>query len=78
MITRQKNIDIRDKAKQANVRLWEIGERLKMSESTFTRFLRKELDADTKKRIHFIIEELKQIGLVQDENSDTIPMRAIR
>ncbi|MCO5384632.1 MAG: hypothetical protein NHB14_01520 [Desulfosporosinus sp.] len=65
MIMRQRNVDIRDKAKQANVRLWEIGERLKMSESTFTRFLRKELDPDIKNRIFIIIEELEQAELKQ-------------
>jgi len=65
MIMRQRNVDIRDKAKQANVRLWEIGERLKMSESTFTRFLRKELDPDVKNRIFIIIEELEQAELKQ-------------
>lgn len=60
MSPRQKNTDIRDKAKQANVRFWEIGERLKMSESTFTRYLRKELDAEAKEQIFAIIKELQQ------------------
>ena len=65
MIMRQRNVDIRNKAKQANVRLWEIGERLKMSESTFTRYLRRELDPDIKNRIFIIIEELQQADLKQ-------------
>jgi AraC-like DNA-binding protein len=57
---RQRNIDIRDKAKQADVKLWEIGEKLGMSESTFSRFLRKETDENTKNRILSIIEELQK------------------
>jgi len=57
---RQRNIDIRDRAKQADVKLWEIGEKLGMSESTFSRFLRKETDQDTKNRIFTIIQELQK------------------
>lgn len=57
---RQRNADIRNKAKQADVKLWEIGEKLGMSDSTFSRFLRKETDIDTKKRILSIIQELKK------------------
>lgn len=57
---RQRNADIRIKAKQEDVKLWEIGEKLGMSDSTFSRFLRKETDKDTKKRILSIIQELKK------------------
>ena len=62
---RQRNIDIRDKAKQADVKLWEIGEKLGMSESTFSRFLRKEMDQDTKNRIFSIIQELQKDEMPQ-------------
>lgn len=62
---RQRNVDIRIKAKQADVKLWEIGEKLGMSDSTFSRFLRKEVDQNTKKRIFCIIQELQKDEMLQ-------------
>lgn len=56
----QKNLDIRQAAKNAGVRLWMVGEQLGgMSDANFSRLLRKELDESTKKRIFSIIETLK-------------------
>lgn len=65
----QRNIDIRNNAKQANVRFWEIAEKLEMSESTFTRFLRKELDINTKNRIFSIIQEIEHSNIQQSAYS---------
>lgn len=54
-----KNIDVRAKAKEKGVCLWQIAEFLKISEATITRKLRKELSDEEKERIFEIIEELK-------------------
>jgi len=56
----QKNLDIRQAAKDAGVRLWMVGEQLGgISDANFSRMLRKELDGKTKKQIFSIIERLK-------------------
>ncbi|MHB1406709.1 MAG: hypothetical protein ACYCV0_14110 [Desulfitobacteriaceae bacterium] len=60
-----KNVDIRNAAKLANVRLWEVAERLGVSEATFTRLLRKELDANMKNKISAIIHDIQQSDLQQ-------------
>jgi AraC-like DNA-binding protein len=64
---RERNIDIRAKAKEAKIRFWEIGEKLGMSESTFTRYLRRELDTNSKERILTIVQEMEQQELEQAE-----------
>ena len=57
-----KNIGIRTRAKNANVKLWEIGEQLGMNDSAFSRKLRKELDANTQQQIIAIIEKLEMVS----------------
>lgn len=52
------NCDIRTAAKQKCVRLWELAERLRISEPTMTRKLRRELPADEKQRIFALIDEI--------------------
>ena len=52
------NTDIRTTAKENGVRFWEIAERLKISEPTMTRKLRKELPDSEKQEIFKIIDEL--------------------
>ena len=52
------NNDIRTAAKQNGVRLWEVAERLNVSEPTITRKLRRELPADEKQRIISLIDEI--------------------
>lgn len=52
------NTDIRTKAKSAGVRLWELANRLNISEPTITRKLRKELPQDEKERIFNIIDQI--------------------
>lgn len=55
----QKNNDIRNEAKKADVKLWQIAERLNITDSHFSRKLRKELSAEEKAQIRAIILEIK-------------------
>lgn len=52
------NADIRAKAKGAGVRLWEIADKLGITDSHFSRKLRHELPQAEKDRIFSIIEEI--------------------
>lgn len=54
-----KNQDIKQEAKAAGVRLWQIAERLGLTDGNFSRKLRHELPAGEKKQIMAIIEDLK-------------------
>lgn len=54
------NSDIRSAAKSAGVFLYEIAEKLDVSEPTFIRWLRKELDEPTKRKALTAIEEIKR------------------
>lgn len=54
----QRNIDIRTTARIADVKHWEIAEKLGVSEITFSRWLRKELPADKKEKIKQAIKEV--------------------
>lgn len=53
------NDDIRMEAKKLGVKLWQIAEKLNISEPTMTRKLRKELSDEEKAEIRAIILELK-------------------
>ena len=53
------NQDVRQAAKQAGIKLWQIAERFGVLDSNFARLLRKELTTEKKKQIYSIIEELK-------------------
>jgi len=62
----QRNLDVRNKAKEEGIKLWEIGDKMGgISDANFSRLLRKELDENTKKLIFSIIQELKDAGLEQ-------------
>lgn len=52
------NNDIKIKAKEKKVCLWEIAERLNINDGNFSRKLRKELPTAEKQRIFSIIEEI--------------------
>lgn len=56
----QRNQDIRTEAKKAGLRLWEIGDKIGLSDANFSRMLRKELSPESKARILTIIKELRQ------------------
>ena len=53
-----KNLDIRQEAKEAKVRLWQIAERIGVNDGNFSRKLRKELSVEEKNKIRAIISEL--------------------
>lgn len=52
------NTDIREKAKANNVLLWQIAEKLNITDATFSRKLRVELSKDEKTKIFSIIDSL--------------------
>ena len=60
------NTDIRTAAKQNGVRLWEVADRLNVSEPTITRWLRAEL-ADERKAA--IIEAIDRVAAQHAEQS---------
>ena len=54
------NQDIRLKAKETGIKLWQIADALGMADCHFSRKLRKELPQEEKKKIFSIIEQLSQ------------------
>ncbi len=53
------NEAIRLAAKDAGVYLWEIADRLKMTDSNFSRKLRRELSDDERENVLAVIENIK-------------------
>ena len=53
-----KNIDIRKKLKEVNIKQWELADKLIISEMSLVRKLRYELSEAEKQKIFAIIEEL--------------------
>lgn len=56
------NTDIRNAAKEANIRLWQIADVLGIADCNFSRKLRKELPDSEKQKIFEIIRELATEG----------------
>ena len=54
------NDDVKQKASERNVRLWQIAYSLGITDSSFSRRLRKELPCDEKERIFAIIDQLAE------------------
>lgn len=54
------NDDIRQTVQQENLYLWQVGMKLGMQDSNFSRLLRRELDTETKARIYCAIDLLKE------------------
>lgn len=54
----KRNKDIREMAKENGVYLYEIAEKLSVSEPTFNRWLRKELTEELKRKALLAIEEI--------------------
>lgn len=54
------NIEVRRAAGAAGVRLWQIAERLKMPEATFSRKLRREFPTEEKQKILALIDEIAE------------------
>ncbi len=53
------NLDIKSEAMNAGVKLWQIADKLGITDSHFSRKLRKELSDEEKAEIRAIILELK-------------------
>lgn len=53
-----KNIDIRKKLKEVNIKQWELADKLIISEMSLVRKLRYELSEEEKQKIFSAIEEL--------------------
>lgn len=57
------NLDVRQAAASAGVRLWQIANEIGLNDGNFSRKLRKELPAEEKRKIFGIIEALsKEVG----------------
>lgn len=52
------NKDIKTKARANGVLLWEIADKLELTDSNFSRKLRRELPADEKEHIFSLIDEI--------------------
>lgn len=52
------NLDIRQKAKCSGVKLWEIAEGIGITDSNFSRKLRRELPKEERERILRLIDEI--------------------
>lgn len=57
-----KNRDIRLMAAGAGVKLWQIAQEIGMTDSSFSRVLRKELSPDRKEEVRAIIARLSKRG----------------
>lgn len=55
-----RNKEIREAAKRADIRLWQIAERLGMNDGNFSRKLRRELTQEEREEIMGIIAELER------------------
>ena len=55
-----KNVEIRNRAKERGVFLWEIAEKLGINDGNLSRRLRKELSESQKEQIFEIIDELSK------------------
>ena len=54
------NQDIREKAQQSGVKLWQIAQEIGINDGNFSRKLRRELPDQEKAKIYAIIEKLSK------------------
>lgn len=54
------NKEIRDAAKEAGICLWQVAEKLGVSDGNFSRKLRRELSTEDREKVLSIIRELSQ------------------
>lgn len=54
------NQDVRNLAKDNNIPLWKIADGLGITDSTFSKWLRKELSDETKQKVIEIVNKLKE------------------
>lgn len=64
-----KNKKIREQAKAAGLHLWQIADKLGITDGNFSRKLRKELPSIEQARIFAIIQELKEDNDAANENN---------
>ncbi len=64
----KRNTEIRTAAKSAGIFLYEIAEKLGVSEPTFNRMLRKELDEPTKHKALAAIETIRHEREMEQQN----------
>ncbi len=64
----KRNNDVRVAAKENGVYLYEIAEKLAVSEPTFIRWLRKELDEPTKRKALAAIEQIRREREIEQQN----------
>ncbi len=64
----KRNNGVRSAAKENGVYLYEIAEKLDVSEPTFIRWLRKELDEPTKRKTLAAIEQIRREREVEQQN----------
>lgn len=57
----QVNMEIKNRAKEKGVRLWQIAGRLGISDGNFSRRLRKQLNDEEQHKIFKIIDELAEL-----------------
>lgn len=69
-----KNTDIRKEAANQRVKLWQIADKLRITDSYFSKKLRKELPQEEKEKIRLIITELKR----EDSNDGKKKIRKIK
>ena len=55
-----KNLDIREAAKKAGVKLWQIADALSLNDGNFSRRLRRELPDEEKQKIRQIIARISK------------------
>lgn len=53
-----KNLDIREDAKRSDVKLWQIADKLNISDNWFSRLLRHELPDEKKEEIRAAIQQI--------------------
>ena len=53
-----KNLDIREAAKSSDVKLWQIADKLNISDNWFSRLLRHELPDEKKEEIRAAIQQI--------------------
>lgn len=56
------NEDIREKSKECGVKLWQIADVYGITDSNFSRKLRRELSDEEKERVFRIIDTLKELN----------------
>lgn len=56
----KQNLDIREEVKQSKVTLWEVGEKIGLSDVAMSKLLRHELPDEKKEEIRSAIRELKE------------------